>query len=74
MYAFFLGLPEAGKRIEMRAIGGFHRNIPPSPIKNVTLLGTDVQVEWELTPESFYLTMPDSGMNEMATVFKFELE
>lgn len=74
MYAFFLGLPEAGKRIPMRTIGGFHRNIPPSQIKNVKMLGADVEVTWELTPDNFYLTMPESGMNEIATVFKFELE
>ncbi|WP_372772389.1 alpha-L-fucosidase [Mangrovibacterium sp.] len=74
MYVFFLGKPEAGKRIEMRAIGGYHRNIPPSPIRNVRLLGSDAKVEWQLTTDSFYLTMPDAGMNDLATVFKFELE
>ena len=74
MYVFFLGKPKAGKRIEMRSIGGYHRNIPPSPIKNVTLLGSDTTVKWEVTTDSFYLTMPDAPMNELATVFKFELE
>jgi alpha-L-fucosidase len=74
MYVFFLGKPEAGKRIAMRAIGGYHRNIPPSPIKNVRLLGSDIEVEWEVTSDSFYLTMPNVEMNELATVFKFELE
>lgn len=74
MYVFFLGKPEAGKRIAMRTIGGYHRNIPPSAIKNVKLLGSDVKVDWELTTGNFYLTMPDTDMNELATVFKFELE
>ena len=74
MYVFFLGLPKSGKRFDMRPIGGYHRNIPPSPIKNVTLLGSDVKVEWKLTTETFYLTMPNEGMNEVANVFKFELE
>lgn len=74
MYVFFLGKPEAGKRIAMRSIGGYHRNIPPSAIKNVKLLGSDVKVDWELTTGNFYLTMPDTDMNELATVFKFELE
>ncbi|WP_245891531.1 hypothetical protein [Flavobacterium faecale] len=58
----------------MRAIGGHHRNIPPSPIKNVKLLGSNAKVQWELTTESFFLTMPDATMNDLATVFKFELE
>lgn len=74
MYVFFLGKPESGKRIQMRSIGGFHRNIPPSPIKNVSLLGSNVKVEWELLPSTFYLTIPEVEFNEMATVFKFELE
>lgn len=74
MYVFFLGKPEVGKRLAMRSIGGYHRNIPPSPIKNVTLLGSNTNVEWEVTSDSFYLTMPDTDMNELATVFKFELE
>ncbi|GAL80645.1 alpha-L-fucosidase [Algibacter lectus] len=72
--SFFLGKPEVGKKIQMRAIGGYHRNIPPSPIKNIKLLGSDVKVDWKLTSESFYLTMPDVEMNKFATVFKFELE
>lgn len=74
MYVFFLGKPKAGKRIQMRTIGGYHRNITPSPIKDVTLLGTGQKVKWEQTTESFYLTIPDGGMNDLATVFKFELE
>lgn len=74
MYVFFLGKPEARKRIAMRSIGGYHRNIPPAPIKNVHLLGSNTKVEWEVTTDSFYLTMPEDGLNEVATVFKFELE
>lgn len=74
MYVFFLGEPKAGKKIAMRSIGGYHRNIPPSSIKNVTLLGSNTKVDWEVTTDSFYLTMPEVEFNSMATVFKFELE
>ncbi|WP_139956948.1 alpha-L-fucosidase [Flavicella sediminum] len=74
LYVFFLGQPEQGKRIQMRAIGGYHRNIPPSPIKKVTLLGSNTSVEWEVTSDSFYLTIPEVEMNKLATVFKFELK
>ena len=58
----------------MRTIGGYHKNIPPSPIKNVTLLGSNTKVDWEVTTDSFYLTMPEVEFNSKATVFKFELE
>ena len=69
MYVFFLGIPEIGERIQMRSIGGFHRNIPPSPIKKVAMLEADVEVEWELTPDSFYLTMPDAEFNPFSYCF-----
>jgi len=74
MYVFFLGKPKAGKIIQMRSIGGYHRNIPPSPIKNVSLLGSNSKVAWEVTSDSFYLTIPNAKMNDLTTVFKFELE
>ena len=74
MYVFFLGTPKKGERVQLRAIGGYHRDIPPSAIKNVKLLGSDAKVEWELTSESLYVTMPTVEMNELTTVFKLELE
>ncbi len=73
LYTFFLGKPEPGKRVEMRSLCR-HRYAPPTPIKKVTLLGTDINVKWEDTPETCYLTFPDVEMNDLATVFKFELE
>jgi alpha-L-fucosidase len=66
-------VPEAGKRIQMRPLGK-HRYSTPLPIKLNTLLGTDTEVKWELSTESFYLNMPNVEMNELATVFKFNLE
>lgn len=74
MYIFFLGKPKKGERIQMRSIGGYHRNIPPGEIKKVLLLGSNVEVKWEQTSESFYLTMPNVEMNDLATVFKLELK
>ena len=74
MYVFFLGKPEAGKRIQLRTIGGYHRNIPPGKISNVHLLGSKTAVKWEHTAESFFITMPQTPMNDVATVFKLELE
>jgi len=73
VYAFFLGKPKRGEKVEMRRLG-MQRDCTPTPIKRVTLLGTNVEVKTEMTTETFYLTMPDVEMNDMATVFKFELE
>ena len=74
MYVFFLGRPKAGNKIDFRPIGGYHRNIPPSNIKNITVLGSGVHVIWDLTPETLYITIPEKGLNDVATVFKLELE
>ena len=74
MYVFLLGVPRAGNKTSFRAIGGYHRNIPPGKIKDVTLLGHDVEVAWELTTGDFFITMPDVNYNPLATVFKLELE
>ncbi|MGQ1910326.1 alpha-L-fucosidase [Marinifilum sp. RC60d5] len=74
MYVFFLGVPKAGKTIKMRAIGGFHRNLPPSPIKNIKLMGVNIDIDWKLTPQTLLLTMPEVEYNPIATVLKLELE
>lgn len=74
MYVFFLGVPKGGKTIKMRAIGGFHRNQPPSPIKNIKLMGADIDIEWELTPQTLLLKMPEVEYNSIATVLKLELQ
>lgn len=73
VYVFFLGKPESGKRTRINKFA-IHHYHPTSPIKKVTLLGTDVEAKWEATTSTFYLTMPDVEMNDLATVFKFELE
>ncbi len=74
MYVFFLGIPTPGKTIKMRAIGGFHRNQPPSPIKDIKLIGSDAIVPWKLTPQTLLITMPEVEYNNIATVLKLELE
>ncbi len=74
MFIFFLGVPEVGKRIPFRSIGGYHRNIPPGKIKKTTHLGSGVETEFEVTSDNFYLTIPNAKMNPIANVFKMELE
>lgn len=73
LYMFYLGQPEKGQRTKVRLLAR-HRYPTPTPIKRVSLLGTNVEVKWEDYTDNCYLTMPDVEMNEIATVFKFELE
>jgi alpha-L-fucosidase len=74
MYIFFLGTPEVGKRIAMRPIGGYHRNIPPGKIKKITHISSGTETKFDHTSASFFLTIPDAEMNPIANVFKLELE
>ena len=74
MYIFFLGEPKQGRKIQMKSIGGYHRNIPPGKIKKITHLGTNTNAEFEVTTATFYLTIPKVEMNKIANVFKLELE
>lgn len=73
MYLFFLGTPKAGQRLHLGHLGK-HRYCPPSPVKRMTLLGTDTEVEFEQGNTELYLTIPSVPMNKLATVIKFELE
>lgn len=73
IYVFFLGEPKAGKKVRFRALGR-HRWAPPTPVKNVSLIGSDANVKWEDDTAHFYITIPDTEMNAIANVFKLELE
>jgi alpha-L-fucosidase len=74
MYIFFLGVPKTGKRIQMRSIGGYHRNIPPGKIQKITHMGTGANTKFEHSDSSFHLTIPNAKMNSLANVFKLTLE
>lgn len=73
MYVFFLGRPEPGQKIRMNHLGK-HRYNPPTPITRVTVLGSGEEVEWQQGNTELDIVIPDAPMNELATVFKFELE
>ncbi|RKR07985.1 alpha-L-fucosidase [Maribacter vaceletii] len=71
LYVFMLGMPEANTTIELEEI------LPnvTNKIKNVSLIGSDVAIEWELNGVHFKLKTPEEKeMNKIATVFKVEFE
>ncbi len=72
IYLFMLGKPEVGTEIEIRGLAK-HSYYPEKGIKRITVLGTDVEASWKFGLRNFYLTVPDAEMNEIANVFKFEL-
>lgn len=73
LYLFFLGKPQAGETIQIEKLG-VHFFPPHSPIKRITELASGTGAKWKFDTQYFYLTIPDAPMDEIATVFKFELE
>lgn len=73
MYVFFLGQPEPGSTVKIKALGR-HRYAPRSSVNKVTLVGTGQQVKWLDDTYSFNLTIPKTGLNKIATVFKLHLD
>ncbi|MDO7172537.1 alpha-L-fucosidase [Mariniflexile sp. AS56] len=73
VYVFFLGKPEIGKTVGLRILGP-HRYPLYSKLKRVTLLGSDVEAKFKVDSDNVFITIPDAKMDDLATVFKFELE
>ncbi|MBN2805292.1 MAG: alpha-L-fucosidase [Prolixibacteraceae bacterium] len=68
LYIYALGLPEPNAAF---AIHHVHENT----IKKVSIVGSDVELAWTKENDVLTLTTPDaSAMDELATVFKVELE
>jgi alpha-L-fucosidase len=72
IYLFMLGKPEAGSEIEIRGLA-MHNYLPDEGIKKITVIGSGAEVRWHFGYRNFILTVPDTEMDEIATVFKFEL-
>ncbi len=73
LYVTFLGRPTPGDVIMLSDLAP-HRYPAPGKVKRVTLLGSDVEATFVYGTNRCSLTIPDAPMDEIATVFKFELE
>ncbi|MFY0686618.1 MAG: alpha-L-fucosidase [Cyclobacteriaceae bacterium] len=73
LYMFCLGQPQRGKKIWLKLLAK-HRYAPLTPIKRITLLGSDTEVAFDHAHTGLTIVTPDAPMNEFATVFKMELE
>lgn len=73
LYMILLGKPEVGSKVSLRLLAK-HRYTPHTPIKRITLLGAGVEAEFNHHDNGFELTIPDAEMDDIANVFKFELE
>ncbi len=74
VYMMLLGKPQAGKKINYHMLSP-HRYYPNSDVKKITLLGTNIPVEFHSDDyRQFEITIPNAPMDELSTVFKIELE
>lgn len=70
VYAMTLGTPEAGATILMK---GFAKAAWTGKVKNVGVLGTNQKIEWQLTDEGLWVTVPVL-YGDAAVAFKIECE
>ncbi|MFD2585579.1 alpha-L-fucosidase [Croceitalea marina] len=74
VYLFMLGKPKPGEVVNLPLFSK-RRYLPGSPIKRITILGYDDEVKYDSSSyKDFFLTIPEHGGNDIATVFKIELD
>lgn len=67
LYVTLMGWPGAGEKITVQSIQSrFFK------IKNVSMLGSNEAVPWELAKKGLVLTMPSKAPSDMAVVFRVE--
>ncbi|MCT4586831.1 MAG: alpha-L-fucosidase [Carboxylicivirga sp.] len=72
LYLFMLGKPEVGSEIEIRYLAK-HDFFPADGIKKITVMGSGTEAKWRMAIRNFMLEVPDCEMDNIATVFKIEL-
>jgi len=74
VYMILLGKPKSGTKINYHMLS-HHRYHPNAPIKRIRLLGSETEVNFtEDDYRQFELEIPSVPMDNLATVFKIELE
>ncbi|WP_347839383.1 alpha-L-fucosidase [uncultured Draconibacterium sp.] len=72
LYLFMLGKPTVGNVIELSQLAP-HTFYPEKGIKRISVMGTDIEVPWKFGKRHIQITVPDAALDEIATVFKIEL-
>ncbi|MFH1964680.1 MAG: alpha-L-fucosidase C-terminal domain-containing protein [Acidobacteriota bacterium] len=73
IYATVLGKPEGGKEYLLQAFSSI--TLPTDiAIQELTLLGSDTEINWKKEKQGLKIQVPEGQMDEMAVVFKIELE
>ncbi|PHN02781.1 alpha-L-fucosidase [Flavilitoribacter nigricans DSM 23189 = NBRC 102662] len=73
IYAIFLGAPKPGQKVVLKSLKSIA--YPPKyPVKRVSVLGIDEELEFAFDDHDNYVVLPEAPMNETATVVKIEME
>ncbi len=73
IYATVLGTPTANQKMTLSAFA--KTKLPKNTqISNITALGSNQTISWQITETGLELTTPSRQVDEMATVFKIELD
>lgn len=72
VYAIALGWPGAGKATLLTPFAE-SEGAAPFDISDVSLLGSDENIEWSLEPEGLKVTSPSSAPDEKAVVYKISV-
>ncbi|MGQ1788159.1 alpha-L-fucosidase [Saccharicrinis sp. GN24d3] len=72
LYLFVLGKPEPGSVISTKELG-LHKYYPEEGIKKITLMGSNTECKWGFGDINFELTVPDAELDDIANVFRMEL-
>jgi len=71
IYAIFLGKPEAGKKLLLRAFGR-QNNKETRSIRTVTIPGLKMELDWDISNAGLTIAIPEKGLDEMATVIRIK--
>ncbi len=71
VYAMLLGKPMAGEDILLRAFSAQNSD-KDITIQRITLPGSNEELKWSMTEDGLSIRIPNSGLDEMATVLKIE--
>ncbi len=71
IYAILLGKPIAGEEVFLRAFSA-QNNENDITIQRITIPGSSEDLKWSKTEDGLSIQIPNSGLDEMATVLKIE--
>ena len=73
LYVFVLGKLKAGQVIDLKKLNQIGYG-PNTPVKRVIELGTGTEAQWVEEERQYTLTAPNVAYNDLANVFKMELQ